>query len=79
MTKPWDYTRVDTRYIPTASLQKYVYNAAADSKAKQGKLLKTIIPRKEDIQAYQQKITETFAQVNYNQLFVTNYLLETRI
>ena len=69
---PWDYTRVDTRYIPTANLQKYLYNAAADSKAKQGKLLKTIIPRKEDVQAYQQKITETFAQVNDNKLWNTN-------
>jgi len=54
---------VDSRYIPQNNLSKYIYNANADSKARQGKILKTLIPRKEDVFAFQEKIADTLAKV----------------
>jgi len=58
--QPWDFTRVDYRYLPKKSLQKYAYNNNADAKAKQGKTLKTIVPNKGNPQAYQKRITDAF-------------------
>jgi len=43
-------------------LAKYIYNASADSKARQGKSLKTIIPRKEDVFAFQEKMTDALVK-----------------
>jgi hypothetical protein len=62
LERVWDYTRVDSRYIPQNNLSKYIYNANADSKARQGKILKTIIPRKEDPFAFQEKIADTLVK-----------------
>jgi len=62
LERTWDFTRVDSRFIPQNNLAKYIYNASADSKARQGKSLKTIIPRKEDVFAFQEKMTDALVK-----------------
>jgi len=62
LEQAWDFKRIDPRYLPKNNIQKYIYDSNADAKAKQGKILKSLVPRKEDVQTFQQKITSTLSQ-----------------
>ena len=58
-----DYDRIDVRYLPKANVSKYLYTGALDAKARQGKPLKSILSRKDDIAAYSQKLEDAIHQV----------------
>ena len=58
-----DYDKIDVRYLPKANISKYLYTGALDAKARQGKPLKSILPRKDDITAYNQKLEDAIHQV----------------
>jgi len=59
--------------LPKKDLQKYAYNNNADAKARQGKMLKTIVPNKGNPQAYQKRITDAFISVTIHEILIFNF------
>jgi len=60
---PFDYTRINYKYLPQAKTTQYVYNSAVEAKLKNTKKLSTIIPAKANPQEFNVKITSAINQV----------------
>jgi len=59
---PFDYTRLNYKYLPQAKSTQYVYNSSIEAKLKTAKRLSTIVPTKNTPQEYNHKITTAISQ-----------------